>query len=347
MAMRITAVDIFCGAGGLTAGLEAAGVDVRAGFDLDARCAWPYERNTRATFVREDVERCDAEEVRRWLRGGDVRLLAGCAPCQPFSTYGRTRRKADDRWKLLKSFARLVREVRPELLTMENVPGLERQPVFKEFTATLEDLNYEVAHAIVECTDFGVPQRRRRLVLLASRVGPVQMPAPSVRREATVREAIGHLPPLAAGEVHPEDRLHAAAGMSTLNLERIRASKPGGSWRDWPEHLVAPCHRRRSGCTYVSVYGRMSWDEPSPTITTQCYGFGNGRFGHPEQDRAISLREAALLQSFPEWWQFFPRGERVNFKACGTAIGNAVPPKLGEAIGRQLIKAAKEAVHAA
>jgi len=150
------------------------------------------------------------------------------------------------------------------------------------------------------------------------------------------REAIGHLRALNAGEAAPGDKLHVTSTLSDKNLERIKASKPGGTWRDWPEHLVADCHRTESGRTYASVYGRMEWDKPAPTMTTQCYGFGNGRFGHPEQNRAISLREAAILQSFPRNYAFIPHDGPVSLRILGRLIGNAVPVELGRAIARSI-----------
>jgi DNA (cytosine-5)-methyltransferase 1 len=145
-----------------------------------------------------------------------------------------------------------------------------------------------------------------------------------------------HLSPLAAGEVCPDDPLHRASELSPLNLRRIRHSRPGGTWREWPRELVAECHKVNSGKTYPSVYGRMEWDKPAPTITTQFFGFGNGRFGHPEQDRAISLREGALLQSFPKTYQFVKPGGEYCFKTIGRLIGNAVPVRLGEVVGRTI-----------
>ena len=154
---------------------------------------------------------------------------------------------------------------------------------------------------------------------------------------ATVRDTIAGLAPIEAGQESAGDPTHRASRLSELNLRRIRASTPGGSWRDWDRTLVAQCHREASGETYPSVYGRMQWDSPAPTITTQSFGFGNGRFGHPEQDRALSLREAALLQTFPEDYEFVPEGERARFSVIGKLIGNAVPVKLGEAIARAFV----------
>ena len=154
----------------------------------------------------------------------------------------------------------------------------------------------------------------------------------------TVRDAIGSLSPIKAGSAHEDDALHTASKLSSLNLERIRASQPGGTWRGWPEYLIAECHRRRTGHTYPGVYGRMAWDVPTPTITTQFFGFGNGRFGHPEQDRAISLREGAILQGFPQKYAFAPDNTRIHFKALGRMIGNAVPVTLGRTIGHSIMR---------
>ena len=201
------------------------------------------------------------------------------------------------------------------------------------FVKRLEQ-EYEVTARVVDCTRYGVPQRRKRLVLLASKLGRLALRAPTNPhgRLRTVRDFIGVLPPISAGQVHSRDPLHAAAKLSDMNLRRIRASVPGGTWHDWPGDLVTPCHRKRSGKWYRNVYGRMAWNEPSPTITTGCFSYGRGRFGHPEQDRAISLREAALLQTFPPNYEFVSPGRQPIFERVGRQIGNAVPVAMGEAI---------------
>jgi DNA (cytosine-5)-methyltransferase 1 len=333
----IRAVDLFCGAGGLTHGLARADISVTAGFDVDPACRYPYEQNNDSEFIECDVNKLDANQVRDYLAGGDISMLAGCAPCQPFSTYsrsGRSKKRGDD-WQLLRAFGRLVMEVKPDLVTMENVPQLADHPVYGEFLHSLED--YFVDWSIVDVSRLAVPQSRKRLVLLASRFGSTGLKVPKPAGQAvTVRDTIAGLPVIEAGQSHSQDSLHAAPRLSQLNLDRIRSSKPGGSWRDWPTDLQAICHRRHSGATYPSVYGRMEWDKVSPTITTQCFGYGNGRFGHPDQDRAISLREAAMLQTFPRRYKFVPPGGRVRFNVLGRLIGNAVPVQLGEVIGKTL-----------
>lgn len=341
---RISAVDLFCGAGGLTNGLKRTGIDVRLGVDVDRACEYPYTVNNKAKFLLKSVADLELGELERVLGKKGVRLLAGCAPCQTFSTYYQKATPSDERWWLLAQFSRIVEGLLPELVTMENVPGLERQGVFEDFLDTLEKGQYHVSHELVDCADYGVPQRRLRLVLLASRLGPVRLltPAEFGAERSTVRQSIADMPPLEAGQVDENDFLHQTSTLSATNMARMKASRPGGTWRDWEEALVADCHRKRTGKTYPSVYGRMFWDEPAPTITTQFFGFGNGRFGHPEQDRAISMREGAILQSFPRDYAFLPLGQTMNKKVVGKLIGNAVPVRLGEVIGLSLIEHVRE-----
>lgn len=335
----VAAVDMFCGVGGLTYGLQSAGIKVAAGYDIDPKGRYPYEANCRSSFVEADIRDVKVDEVRDHFGNRPVRVLAGCAPCQPFSTYSQSKRTKDDQWRLLSEFQRLALGLRPEILTVENVRGLQDHQVWKNFLATLVENGYHFDAAILRCEEFGIPQTRRRLVLIASRLGPIKVPRPRLLTEQrTVRDAIAHLPKIEAGGVDPSDPLHQSSRVSSLNMQRLRASRPGGTWRDWPDELRSGCHARKTGETYPSVYGRMEWDSPSPTITTQFYGFGNGRFGHPSQDRAISIREAALLQSFPEKYDFVAPTERITFRNVGVLVGNAVPPRLGEAIGHAIME---------
>ena len=338
---EICGVDLFCGVGGLTRGLEEAGVDVRLGVDIDPACEFPYTSNNRASFRLQSVEDISGTELREALEGGQYSLLAGCAPCQPFSTYSqRWSTQSDGRWHLLQHFARLVREVQPDIVTMENVPRLRHEAIFKEFLKALESEGFHVSHEVVNSADYSVPQQRRRLVLVASRLGPIELMAPvsPQGRRITVRAAIGDLPRIEAGEASDLDRLHWAASLSPTNLKRIMASRPGGTWRDWDEDLRTNCHRRPTGKTYPGVYGRMEWDVPAPTVTTQYFGYGNGRFGHPEQNRGISLREGALLQSFPGDYKFVPEAEQIHKTTIGRLVGNAVPVELAKAIGTSIVR---------
>jgi len=339
MTDSISTVDLFCGAGGLTHGFEQAGLPVKAGYDIDPACEFPYEHNNRAKFILQDVEDVSGSEMSEHFRGSSIRVLAGCAPCQPFSSYSRRYNDKESKWKLLQDFARLVQECEPEIISMENVLQLKHHPVFQEFIDKLENLEYSFDAYEVNCLDYGIPQSRKRLVLLASKFGKINLISPTHHSERyeTVRTTIEHLEPLSAGQASKRDRLHQCSKLSELNLRRIRASKPGGTWRDWSKDLIAECHIKESGKTYPGVYGRMEWDKPSPTITTQCFGFGNGRFGHPKQDRAISLREAALLQTFPADYEFVGPDQPVKVSHIGRLIGNAVPVKLGQVIAQSIL----------
>lgn len=336
--MTVSCVDLFCGAGGLTHGFILEGLPVVAGIDFDPACQFPYEENNNARFLQRDISLVSVQDLVGLFGEANVKILAGCAPCQPFSTYAqRYELDGDDgKWGLLYEFARLAKGTLPEIITMENVPTVAKHVVFHDFRDTLRQLGYHVWYGIVDSSLYGVPQVRRRMVLLASLLGEIKMIEPTHQKPKTVRQAIGRLRPLQAGQAAPRDRLHTSSSLSPRNLQRIRLSKPGGSWRDWPESLVADCHKAPSGRTYPGVYGRMEWDKPAPTMTTQCYGFGNGRFGHPKQDRAISLREAAILQSFPRSYSFVPETEPVSFSTLGRLIGNAVPVDLARAIAKSI-----------
>ncbi|MEQ8835389.1 MAG: DNA cytosine methyltransferase, partial [Lacipirellulaceae bacterium] len=229
-------------------------------------------------------------------------------------------------------FSRLAESTKPDVITMENVPKLAKHTVFLDFVATLKRLKYHTWFDVVDSCKYGVPQTRKRLVLLASLHGKIELVPPTSPKPRTVKQSIGKLRSLEAGETAPRDPLHVAATLSDLNMKRMKASSAGGTWRDWPQNLVADCHKRNTGKTFPGVYGRMEWDKPSPTMTTQCYGFGNGRFGHPDQDRAISHREAAILQSFPRNYKFVETKQDVQFKTLGRLIGNAVPVELARAV---------------
>lgn len=336
------AIDLFCGAGGLTHGLRRAGIRVALGVDVDPAAKYPYETNNpRSKFLLRDIWKLSPSEVVSHYPRGAVRILAGCAPCQPFSSYTQgtaVEQRAD--WRLLDRFAMFAEALEPQIVTMENVTNLRRHEVYQRFTDRLTELGYTVSDHDVECWRYGVPQMRTRLVLLASRHGAVDLVRPTHggRRLRTVRHAIGNLSKLRAGASSLADPLHRSAALSKRNLRRIRASKPGGTWRDWDPRLRSPCHLSDRGFGFSPVYGRMSWEEPAPTITTRCFNYGSGRFGHPSAARAISLREAALLQSFPPGYEFVPANGDVHFMTIGRLVGNAVPVRLGEIIGRSIVR---------
>lgn len=335
-------VDLFCGVGGLSHGFVREGFVVKAGVDIDGSCRHAYEYNNAAKFVQRSVSDLSARDIQSLFTPNEPKILTGCAPCQPFSSYNN--RRNDEKWRLVFEMERLVRQVRPDAFAMENVPRLTTfggGDVFNRFMDMLASEGYEATSEIVDCADYGVPQNRKRLVVMAMRGGSVSLPKPirGKNKHSTVREAIGGLPHIAAGEQHPQDVMHYSSRLSPINMARIRAARPGGSWHDWEPSLLADCHKKQSGRWYGSVYGRMSWDEPAPTITTQCNGYGNGRFGHPEQDRAISLREAALLQSFPTYYEFVKPGTKRAISAAARWIGNAVPILLAQAMAKAITKA--------
>lgn len=335
----MSGIDLFCGAGGLSQGLQDAGIRVAAGIDLDPACRFPFETNIDASFVESDVRDVTMGQLNRLWKPGSVRLLAGCAPCQPFSPYRRgVNTTKEKQWPLLAEFGRLALAARPEIVTMENVPRIGSSAVFGKFLKSLKKAGYHLDWRVCHCPDFGLAQNRRRLVLLGSLLGPLAVPEGTVATVAlTVRDVIGDLPPIASGEMDPADPLHRSRRLSPLNLKRIRASKPGGTWEDWAVKLRAPCHQRATGASFRNVYARMEWGKPSPTITTLAHNFGTGRFGHPEQDRPISLREAAMLQGFPREYSFVAASDPVEFSSLGRLIGNAVPPPVGAAIGRAIV----------
>lgn len=352
--MRATVVDLFCGIGGLTCGLKKAGLNVIAGLDNDPTCKFAYEANNHAKFIEADVSTYPAENIDKLYKKSDIKILVGCAPCQTFSTQANKYRKridksTDFRWNLLKSFAKYIKEIQPDIISMENVPSLQSFDIFKEFKQSLEDMGYFVSHQVVNCAKYGLPQKRRRLVLLASKHGSINLlphTADYFKEKRTVRSVLGNLPPIKHGQRHKKDPLHRCAGLTELNLERIKQSKPGGTWHDWNPELLPNCYKKESGQTYSSVYGRMCWDEPSPTITTQFYSFGTGRYGHPQQDRALSLREGALLQTFPDDYKFFQDEENMSIGTISRHIGNAVPVDLGWIIGLSINEHIKEVKNA-
>lgn len=342
------ALDFFCGAGGLTRGLADAGVTIIAGVDADASCKTTYESNNPGTmFVHADIVSLSGDRVRELLGNCDPDdlLIAGCAPCQPFSAQrkasradaqNRKKRKADSR--LLGELARIIGDIRPAHVLVENVPGLARVPGFstyRRFIRLLKNEGYTIDDGVLDAKNFGVPQSRRRFVLLASRTKAVSLPKPThgpgKNEYATVREFISHLPPLQAGAESAIIANHIAAELSDLNLKRIRSTpKDGGDRRSWKKSLILECHKGEYD-GHTDVYGRMYWDRPAPTLTSKCNSLSNGRYGHPEQDRAISLREAASLQTFPDSYIFHGLNQQV-----ARQIGNAVPVLFASALAGSL-----------
>lgn len=353
---RIAVVDLFCGVGGLTYGLRKAGLEVVAGFDIDTTCSFAYETNNPGSrFIASDVSKLSAEDITALFPPDSFRVLVGCAPCQPYSGHASKNVKSTlpeekvqaalnarrAQWALLSKFAELIKIIQPDVISMENVLRLanrKKNPIYDEFINTLVEAGYNITEHKVKCVRYGIPQKRERLVVLGSKLGKIQLidETHTSKNYVTVREIISSLTPLNAGEALPSDPVHSACNLAPINRERIQASRPGGTWRDWSEKLQLPCHQKESGKTYHAVYGRMEWDKPAPTMTTQFMKYGSGRFGHPEQDRALSLREGALLQTFPLDYQFCESEKTVKYDTIGRHIGNAVPPKLGEIIAKSI-----------
>jgi DNA (cytosine-5)-methyltransferase 1 len=337
---EISAVDLFCGVGGLTHGLSKSGINVVAGVDIDGNCKFAYEENNKSKFINKSIKDIPLEEINKLYPPQSIKVLVGCAPCQPFSKHTQKKKDREDRedWGLLYHFFELIKSIKPAVISMENVPQIVKHKVFSDFIAGLEEEGYQVDWQTVYCPDYGIPQNRRRLVLLASNLGQINLIPKTHKPEEykTVKDAIGHLESIKAGKSSKKDPLHKSATLTEINLKRIRKSFPGGSWRDWNKDLRTKCHKKKSGKTYSSVYARMQWNKPSPTITTQFFSFGTGRFGHPKQDRAISIREGAILQTFPRGYKFIPSNAPIELKKLGRYIGNAVPVRLGEIIGKSI-----------
>lgn len=338
-------IDLFCGAGALTHGFVLEGFNVIAGLDADKSCKYAYETNNQgAKFIEKKIEHMDASELLKLYPDEHVKILIGCAPCQPFSAYNKGRRNPDSKWKLLSNFLDFISKIKPDVVSMENVPTLtsfKKGKIYQDFVESLERNGYEVSsYPKVFCPDYGIPQTRKRLVLIASKseYGKIKLLKPTHTKEnyKSVRDVISDLEPIEAGQASQKDPYHKSAGLSQLNLQRIRASKPGGTWKDWPPELIAKCHQHGSGTGYTSIYGRMEWDAPSPTLTTTCFGFGNGRYGHPEQDRGLSVREAARLQTFPDYYEFVHPNDPLYYTTISRFIGNAVPVDLARVIAKSI-----------
>lgn len=327
--VQIDVFDFFSGCGGTSIGLNRAGMNIKVAIDFDYDATQTFSLNLpNATVFNIDIKDLSTEALRPHISGSPI-LFVACAPCQPFSQIGRNRNYKDTRVNLLLEFLRFVDCYRPEYLLIENVPGLQKQThdsPLKEFMTHIELLGYKHDWSILDSSNFGVPQKRRRLILVASRLGHISLPCGDESQKRTVRDAISHLPPLKAGESSSIDPLHKASSLSEKNLKRISSLPPGGTRLLWPEELGLTCHENYRG--HSDVYGRMDWEQPANTLTTKCNSLSNGKFGHPDQDRAMSLREAALLQSFPE--DFKAIG---NIKSLAKQIGNAVPPLLAETLG--------------
>lgn len=341
---KLRAIDFFSGAGGLTYGLRSSGIAVIAGIDSDGSCKESYEKNNRGSiFLEKDITLYLPSELERdlnILKNDDNMIFAGCAPCQYWSIINTTKEKSKKTKDLILDFQRFVEYFKPGFVIVENVPGIssKKESPMERFIETIESFGYNVAHGITDMSLYGIPQKRRRFTLLASRVTKISLPKPTNKKK-TVGDVLGVRNGFSKIEAGTRDRtklLHTAAGLSKKNLERLQMTEENGGnrskWQNKEGYQLA-CYSSGDKKFY-DTYGRMWWDRPSPTITTKFFSISNGRFAHPEENRAISLREGASLQTFPKKYEFVG----VSISSIAKMIGNAVPPEFGIIIGRQIIK---------
>ena len=354
--MALKAIDLFAGGGGLTVGLKRAGFEVVAAVEKDRHAYATYKANhPEVHLLPGDIKEVSADQLRESADFEHIDLLAACPPCQGYTSLNKNGIN-DPRNKLIFQITRLAESLLPKAIMVENVPGLATKGshLLEEFKAELRDLGYclESSSAVLQAADYGVPQHRRRLVILAGLGFEIDLPKATHSKEGlngyyqwkTVRDAIGDTNnsignpitmPKAKERGDPQrSRWHVVRSLSTLNIERLKAAVPGESWASIPEHLRPKCHQGEYK-GFSNVYGRMEWSQPAPTITGGCTTFSKGRFGHPEENRTISVREAALLQTFPEDYHFaVPYMEAV----CNV-IGNALPCDFAEELAKQCYSA--------
>lgn len=338
----IDVVDFFCGCGGTSSGLQNAGMKILAGIDLDSEAGATFKLNfPDAQFLLEDIRNLHTFNLETLLsrQRQNPLLFAACAPCQPFTKQKTNRKRKDDRASLLDELHRFVRVFRPDYVLIENVPGLQnvtnRTGPLNRLVRLLNELEYEFSFDVLRSQDYGVPQLRRRFVLVASLLGEISLPerthGPNTSNPKFERAGdwLKGLPPIRAGGKSATVKNHVAAQLSPTNLQRIRATPPGGGRQDWPKNLRLECHSQYDG--HTDVYGRIHKERPAPALTTRCISLSNGRYGHPTQHRAISVREAARLQTFDDGFEF-----AGNLTSMARQIGNAVPVRLAEVLGDHL-----------
>jgi len=338
----IKVYDFFSGCGGASCGFKNAGMHIALGLDNNPDAASTFRLNfPEANFIEEDIRNLKAEDLEQYIDKGSPSLFCGCAPCQPFSKQNQNKNGKDDRINLLQEFGRFVEYYLPDFIFVENVPGIQNFSIevspLAEFCNLLKRLKYKKPIIeIVQASKYGIPQTRKRLIVMASKSSNLRLPnfthgSGLNIKYSTVGDWIRDLPPLKAGETDCNDPEHCAASLSEKNIKRIKATPEGGGRLDWPEELWLECHKKHVG--HSDVYGRLSYGRPASALTTKCISYSNGRFGHPVDDRAISVREAARLQTFPFNYRF-----QGSMMSKAKQIGNAVPPLMAEKLGEKFIE---------
>ena len=339
--MSIKVFDFFSGCGGTSCGFASAGFDIVFALDNDALAIESFKENFPQVQVEvSNIQDMIPEQLKLLIGQRKSPLLfSGCAPCQPFSRQNKNKIKDDPRRNLLGECLRVVEYWIPEYVVVENVPGLQRlksKGPFDDFVRILNGLGYKVSSGVVPASMYGVPQKRERLILIASITSNVALPSPTHGplagvKYSTVRDWISNFPEIHAGEICITDPDHQAARLSEINLSRIKATPEGGGRESWPDDLWLDCHKKYSG--HTDVYGRLHWDKTASGLTTRCISYSNGRFGHPIENRAISIREAACLQTFPRSYRF-----KGTLQSKARQIGNAVPPLMAQRIGDVILE---------
>lgn len=344
---NLKAVDFFCSGGGMSYGMQQAGIEILAGIDFDKTCEETYTSNIKgAKFIHADVFDLKETELEKKLslKKSDKNLvLIGCSPCQFWSIINTDKNKSEKSKDLLKEFRRFVQYFTPGYVVVENVPGVLRRKTesgLEDFISWLKENKYKVHFDVHEMSNYGVPQHRRRFTLIANKVTKEELePVKTKGRKLTVRDVLGTengFPKVKAGHKDETSFMHVVAGLKEINLKRLALTKKDGGTRlayADNEELAPDCHKNDKD-NFKDTYGRMWWDRPSPTITTKFFSISNGRFVHPEENRAISLREGAVLQSFPKDYIF----KTTSISNTARMIGNAVPPKYAQAIGKAIIQ---------
>lgn len=337
---QIKAIDFFSGAGGLTKGLQLAGINVFAGIDFELSCKETYENNNKAKFIHKSIIDVTAKEIKELFKKNiatnDYTMIAGCAPCQPYSMINTRKKKDDNRKTLLDEFRRIIKGVKPHFVLMENVSRLNSEnQYFASFIKMLEENGYKYEYKVLNARNFKVAQNRKRLFLIATRLKKINLTFDTLTtyEAITLKDVIYDLEKIEHNKPSNIDLLHKSKTLGELNLKRIKATpKDGGLRSAWSEDLRLPCHKKKE--SFIDNYGRLTWNKLSSTITTKFHEYCSGRFGHPEQDRALSLREGALIQTFPKDYVFYGRDNQI-----AKQIGNAVPVNLSKAVGETFILA--------